>query len=155
MNVSPQLTALKHYSRLASAGIAGLYAGGTAFALVIQHRTHVALGPVAGLEAFRVHLRYSPVMLPLNALVLAGGLCSWLLCRDRHYAMGAAVSAAIGLHTGLLMEPVYNAIRDKRLDSHPQREREAMRIMHRWGRLHAVRVLLSLITFALYLKGIK
>jgi hypothetical protein len=121
---------------------AGLFAGGAMMQSVVDHPSRLAAESAVGLDQMQRSLRAADPYMPL--LASAGAMSSFWSFRIG--AEPAELLAAILLltvipFTLIFIMPVNKSIH--RLS--PSNAAEFSRLMHRWGRLHAIRSLCGLV----------
>ena len=85
---------------------------------------------------------------PLAAIGSLGALFSWWLDRDLPWLIGGLLLLLIILFTFVAILPTNKRLESRELDL---RSEEAGSLMRRWGRLHAVRSILSVLAFVIFL----
>ncbi len=85
---------------------------------------------------------------PLAAIGALAALVSWWLDRGLAWLIGGLLLLLIIPFTLLVIMPTNKRLESRELDL---RSEEAGRLLRRWGRLHAVRSILSVIAFVIFL----
>jgi len=129
---------------------AGLFAGAAIYINTVEHPARLSCGTELAVREFAPSYHRATVM--QVSLALSGcvtGLWSAWLREDAWLAMGAILLGAVVPFTLTAIFPTNKQLLDPALDPHSQR---AMDLLVRWGRLHAVRSVLSGIAFVLFLQ---
>jgi anthrone oxygenase-like protein len=126
---------------------AGLFAGAAIYINAVEHPARLSCGSEIALRQFAPSYRRATVMQASLAVVgcLSGLWYAWLL-RDVWVGLAAALLGAVVPFTLIVILPTNKL--DPSLD---QRGARAAALLGRWGRLHAVRSLLSSVAFVLLL----
>jgi Domain of unknown function (DUF1772) len=128
---------------------AGLFAGAALYVTLVEHPARTGCGPLLAVAQFRKsYPRGAALQAPLAiagclaaaGTWLAGGGAGWLLA-------GVALGAVVP-YTLVVILPTNRRLLDPALEPDTP---EAARLLRRWGLLHHVRTLLSLVAFALML----
>ncbi len=85
---------------------------------------------------------------PLAAIGALAALVSWWFDRGLAWLIGGLLLLLIIPFTLLVIMPTNKRLESRELDL---RSEEAGRLLRRWGRLHAVRSILSVIAFVIFL----
>ena len=85
---------------------------------------------------------------PLAAIGSLGALLTWWFDRDLIWLIGGLLLLLIILFTFVAIMPINRRLESQELDL---RSAEAGILLRRWGRLHAVRSILSVAAFVLFL----
>ena len=128
---------------------AGLFSGAALYLNLVEHPARMACGPeLAVLEFAPSYKRATLLQVPL-ALVgsLAGGLEAWRQANTR-LLVASLLLVAVVPFTLVVILPTNHRLLDPSLDA---RSSEAVALLMRWGRLHAVRTLLSFLAFLVFL----
>ena len=110
------------------------------YIMLVEHPARVASGPAAGRAQFRPsYHRAAPWQASFAAItLLSGGLAAMLTGHWAWLAGALAVSAVIPL-TLVVIRPTNQRL----LSAEPLADAETLRLLDRWGRLHAVRTALG------------
>jgi hypothetical protein len=128
---------------------AALFAGAALYVNVAEHPSRMGLETrMAALQWAPSYKRATWLQAPLAILSLLCGVAVWLLGGDRGWLVAAVLIGAVVPFTFLIIMPINHRLLapDRDLSSPETRELLAL-----WGRLHAVRTLLSLASAVLYL----
>lgn len=123
----------------------GLFAGGAAFVTVAEHPGRLAAGVDVALAEFGPsYVRAAPWQAGLAVVALVAGL-----------NIGSSVRAATLLMGGVLVLSVVALAKPSHaLISGHAGAPDALRLLRRWGRLHAVRAVLGTGAFLAYVGGV-
>ncbi len=128
---------------------AGLFAGASLYVNLVEHPARVSCGPELAVREFAPSYKRATVM--QVSLALAGlvvGLAAAFVDSDLRLALASVLLVAVVPFTLIVILPVNKRLMDPSLDSGSG---EAVELLTRWGRLHAVRTALSLASFVLFL----
>lgn len=128
---------------------AGLFAGAAIYINAVEHPARVSCGNDVALREFAPSYRRATVMQASLAVIgcLAGLLSAWVL-NDLWVGLGALLLGAVVPFTLVVILPTNKQLLDPSLDPSDAR---ATDLLTRWGRLHAVRSVLSTVAFVLFL----
>jgi hypothetical protein len=134
---------------IVAATCAGLFAGAAIYINAVEHPARVSCGNDVALLEFRPSYRRASVMQASLAVIgcLAGLWSSWVL-RDAWVAFGALLLGAVVPFTLIVILPTNKQLLEPSLDPRNSRTTD---LLARWGRLHAVRSVLSSIALVLFL----
>jgi len=128
---------------------AGLFAGAAIYVNAVEHPARLSCGVDVALREFAPSYRRATVM--QASLAIAGcvmGLWSAWLNSDVWLASGAILLGSVVPFTLVVMLPTNHQLVDSALDPGGQK---ATQLLRRWGRLHAVRSVLSGAAFLILL----
>jgi hypothetical protein len=128
---------------------AALFAGAALYINVAEHPSRMGLETrMAALQWAPSYKRATWLQAPLALLSLTCGVAVWLLGRGWGWLVAAVLVGAVVPFTFLMIMPTNHKLLapDRDLSSSETRE-----LLVRWGRLHAVRTLLSLAGAMVYL----
>ncbi len=134
---------------LLATAAAGLFAGAAIYVTFVEHPARVSCGSVLAVTEFGPSYRRATVM--QVALALAGvgaGVARWALGGGLGWLVGVAALGAVVPFTLIVILPTNHRLMDPALD---KASSEAEMLLARWGRLHAVRSVLSLLAFCCFL----
>ena len=124
---------------------AGLFAGAALYVSLVEHPARVSLGPRAAVEEFRPSYRRGAAMqAPLSLLGAAAALGRGTIDGSLAWLAGGVALGALVPFTLLVIRPTNSRL----LADTPQIDADAL--LARWGRLHAVRTVVSLVVFAAF-----
>jgi Domain of unknown function (DUF1772) len=132
---------------LVSTVAAGLFAGAAVYITAVEHPARVACGPELAVREFAPSYQRGTIMQASLAVVgcLAGLAAGWLR-EDPVMAVAALLLGAVVPFTLVVIFPTNKRLLDPALDL---RSDNARQLLARWGRLHAVRSVLSTSAFIL------
>jgi len=128
---------------------AGLFAGAGIYVNAVEHPARLSCGVDVALREFAPSYRRATVM--QASLAIAGctmGVWSAWLYGDVWLASGAVLLGSVVPFTLVVMLPTNHQLVDPALDPGGQK---ATQLLRRWGRLHAVRSVLSGTAFLILL----
>src|SRR5262245_53108311 len=128
---------------------AGLFAGAAIYINAVEHPARVSCGNDVALREFAPSYRRATVMQASLAVVgCLAGLCSAYVLWDAWVGFGALLLGTVVPFTLLVILPTNKQLLEPSLDPRDARTTE---LLTRWGRLHAVRSVLSSLAFVLFL----
>ena len=126
---------------------AGLFAGAAIYITLVEHPARLECGTELAATEFGPSYRRATLMqASLAALGLAAALVAWIQGRGLLVLVGGLLLGAVIPFTLLVILPTNKRLLDPGLD---RRSAEAAALLDRWGRLHAVRSMLSGLGFGL------
>jgi anthrone oxygenase-like protein len=128
---------------------AGLFAGAAVYITAVEHPARISCGTELALREFAPSYKRATVM--QAALAVAGcisGLAAAWQRQDLTLAVGALLLGAVVPFTLVVIFPTNARLLDPALDP---RAAEASQLLEKWGRLHAVRSVLSTVAFLVLL----
>jgi Domain of unknown function (DUF1772) len=128
---------------------AGMFAGAAIYINAVEHPARLSCGNEIALRQFAPSYHRGTLMQASLAVTgcLSGLWSAWLL-RDVWIGLGAVVFGAVVPFTLIVILPTNKQLLDPSLDQGGVR---ATALLVRWGRLHAMRSLLSSVGFVLLL----
>ena len=128
---------------------AGLFAGAALYINAVEHPARLSCGTELALREFAPSYRRATVLQASLAIAgCAAGLWSAWASGDAQLAVPAVLLGAVVPFTLIVIFPTNKRLLDPSLDPSAQ---NATDLLVRWGRLHAVRTMLSSIAFVLFL----
>ena len=128
---------------------AGIFAGAAIYINVVEHPARLSCGNEVALRQFAPsYYRATVMQAPLAVMGCLSGLLSAWLFRDAWIAVGAVLLGSVVPFTLIVILPTNKQLLDSSLDRSGVR---ATVLLIRWGRLHAIRSLLSSVAFVLLL----
>jgi hypothetical protein len=128
---------------------AGLFAGAAIYLTFVEHPARVSCGPALAVTEFGPSYKRATVMqAPLALVGASAGIVRWAAGGGLGWVVGAVVLGAVVPFTLVAILPVNHRLLDAALD---KASPEATALLARWGRLHAVRSVLSLVAFVWFL----
>ena len=124
---------------------AGLFAGAAVYVSLVEHPARVSLGSRAAVHEFRPSYRRGAAMqAPLALIGAAAGITRWALGGSVAWLVGGVALGALVPFTLLVIRPTNTRLLADAVDV------DADALLARWGRLHAVRTVVSLGVFAAF-----
>jgi hypothetical protein len=128
---------------------AALFAGAALYINVAEHPSRMGLETrIAALQWAPSYRRATWLQAPLAILSLLGGVGVWLLGGGWGWLVAAVLIGAVVPFTFVIIMPTNHKLLASNRDLSSSETRE---LLIRWGRLHAVRTLLSLASAMVYL----
>jgi hypothetical protein len=128
---------------------AGLFAGAAIYINVVEHPARLSCGAELAIREFAPSYHRATFMqVSLAVTGCVTGLWSAWAGSDSTQALGAILLGAVVPFTLVAILPTNKHLLDPTLDP---RSPEAIRLLNRWGRLHAMRSILSTAAFLLFL----
>jgi anthrone oxygenase-like protein len=126
---------------------AGLFAGAALYVSLVEHPARIEGGPALALAEFRPSYRRGAVMqASLAAVGCLAGVAGWARGGGATMLVAGLLLAAIIAFTLVVILPTNKRLLDPALDS---RSPEAVTLLARWERLHAVRTGAGALAFLL------
>ena len=128
---------------------AGLFAGAAIYINLVEHPARMECGTDLAVTEFAPSYRRAAVM--QGVLGAAGSLVAtgaWLTGSSVWWLVGGIILGAVIPFTLVVIFPTNKRLLDSSLDRGSEL---ASKLLTRWGRLHAVRSTLSLISFLLFI----
>ena len=124
---------------------AGLFAGAALYVTVAEHPGRMECGPAVALREFGPSYRRAAVMQVILAVAGCGaGVAAWARGAGGGWLVGALLLGALIPFTLLVIMPVNHRLLDATLD---RESPDAVELLTRWGRLHAIRTAVSVAVF--------
>jgi len=131
---------------------AGLFAGAAIYITLVEHPARMECGTELAATEFGASYRRATLMqASLAAVGLAAALVAWIQGRGLLVLVGGLILGVVIPFTLLVILPTNKRLLDSGLD---RRSAEAAELLERWGRLHAVRSVLSAVAFGLLVWGL-
>jgi hypothetical protein len=126
-----------------------LFAGAALYVSVVEHPTRLGLDTrTAAMQWAPSYARATWLQAPLALLSLACGVAAWLLGAGFGWLIAALLVGSVVPFTFAAIMPTNNKLLDPGRDL---ASAETRALLVQWGRLHAVRTVLSLVGAAVYL----
>jgi hypothetical protein len=127
----------------------GLFAGAATYITVVEHPARMQCGTRLALTEFSPsYKRATAMQAPLAAVGLLSGTAAWLIGAHFLWAVGGVLLGAVIPLTLIVIAPTNKQLPDPALD---RDSALGQRLLLRWGRLHAFRTILSLVSFVMFL----
>jgi len=129
----------------------GLFAGAALYISVVEHPARMACGTALAVAEFGPSYRRATVM--QVSLAIAGfvaAIASWLLTSKVAWLNGGVLIVLVIPFTLLVILPTNKKLLDPSLNRSSEAARQ---FLVRWGRLHAMRTVLSLAAFVMLVRA--
>ena len=128
---------------------AGLFAGAAIYISAVEHPARLSCGPELAVREFAPSYRRATVMqAPLAVIGCITGLWAAWSAGDAWLAVGAILLGAVEPFTLIVIFPTNKRLLSPAVDPGSN---EVRALLDRWGRLHAIRTVMSTAAFALFL----
>ena len=126
----------------------GLFTGAAVYLSFVEHPARMSCGAALALREFGPsYKRAAPMQATLALLGAIAALAHWAQQGGALWLVGAALIAAVVPLTLVVIRPV----NERLLATEEPDADAALTLLTRWGRLHALRSALSLMSFVLFL----
>jgi hypothetical protein len=130
-----------------------LFAGAAVYVNLVEHPARLSCGTEIAVTQWAPSYKRGTVMqVSLAVLATLGGVSRWLQGGGSIWLSGAACILAVIPFTFIVILPTNHKLLEPGRDL---RSEETRALLEAWGRLHAVRSVLSLIASLLFLVGLK
>src|SRR5919198_3046589 len=127
----------------------GLFAGAALYITIVEHPARVECGVPIAVAEFRPSYRRAAVLQASLAIVGAlAALGRWWASGGRGWLVAGLLLGAVIPFTLVVVLPTNRRLLDGSLNT---TSREAAVLLRRWGRLHAIRTVASLVAFLILL----
>ena len=127
----------------------GLFAGTSLYINLVEHPARMRVGTHVALAEFAPsYCRATVTQVSLASLGFLGALVAWRLRSDARWLVGGGLLVSVIPFTALAILPTNKQLLDPATANDSAL---AERLLNRWGRLHAVRSVLSLAALLLFL----
>jgi uncharacterized membrane protein len=128
---------------------AGLFAGAAVYINLVEHPARVECGVDSALMEFAPSYRRAAVLQgALAATGFLSAIAAWFIGASFWWLVGGSVLGSIIPFTLVVVFPTNRKLLDPALDSNSE---SASMLLARWAKLHAVRSVLSLIAFLIFI----
>lgn len=128
---------------------AGLFAGAAIYINLVEHPARIECGTDLAITEFAPSYRRAAVMQGiLGAVGFLVAAAAWLRGSSVWWLIGGIILGAVIPFTLIVIFPTNKRLLDSSLDKSSEL---ASKLLKRWGRLHAVRSGLSLISFLIFI----
>ncbi len=126
----------------------GLFAGAALYVTLVEHPARVECGTALAVAEFGPSYRRATVMQALLAAVaFLAALGAWASSWNSAWLLGGILIVTVIPFTLIVILPTNKKLLDPSLDRSSETARQ---LLTRWGRLHAVRTVLSLTAFLVF-----
>jgi uncharacterized membrane protein len=137
--------------QLLAAWSAGLFAGAAIYINLVEHPARMQCGTALAVTQFAPSYHRAAVLqASLAAVGSVSAAAAWLIGAKLSWLIGGLFLVAVIPFTLLVIFPTNKQLLDPALEKDSQRARQ---LLTHWGRLHAVRSVLSLIAFVIFLSA--
>ncbi len=128
---------------------AGLFSGAAWYITLVEHPARMACGSELAVREFGPSYRRATVLQASLALVgsVAGAIAAWKYS-DTNLLLASLLLVAVVPFTLIVILPTNKRLLDPSLDP---KSAQAIALLNRWGRLHAVRSVLSFLALVIFL----
>jgi hypothetical protein len=127
----------------------GIFAGAAMYVNFVEQPARLSCGVELAVTEWRPSYKRGTLMqAPLAVIGSLAALVSWWFDRDFAWLVGGLLLLIIIPFTLVVIFPTNKRLESRELDL---RSEEAGSLLRRWGRLHAVRSILSGVTFVIFL----
>ena len=128
---------------------AGLFAGAAIYIDLAEQPARKQIDTAAALAEWRPSYKRAAVVQPLLAGVgFLSAIAAWLMGASVWWLVGGALLVAVIPYTLIIVFPTNNRLLDPTIDKDPDLAR---RLLIRWGRLHTVRSVMSLVALLIFM----
>ncbi len=128
---------------------AGLFAGAATYVTFVEHPARMQCGTRLAVTEFGPsYKRATAMQAPLAAVGFLSGTAAWLIGAHILLAVGGVFLGAVIPLTLIVIMPTNKQLLDPALDKDSAL---AKQLLVRWGRLHALRTILSGVAFVIFL----
>jgi hypothetical protein len=128
---------------------AGLFAGAAIYINLVEHPARVECGVESALREFAPSYRRAAVLQgALAAIGFLSAIAAWFMGASFWWLVGGSVLGLVIPFTLVVIFPTNKKLLDPALDRSSE---SASMLLARWGKLHAVRSVLSLIAFLIFI----
>jgi hypothetical protein len=130
----------------------GIFFGAAVYVNLVEHPARISCGvPLAVTEWRPSYKRGTLMQAPLALIGSLSALAVWWFQGGAAWLVGGALLLLIVPFTLVVIFPTNKRLESQELDLHSE---EASRLLRRWGRLHAIRSILSGVAFLAFLSAL-
>jgi hypothetical protein len=127
----------------------GLFAGAAVYITLVEHPARMECGTELAATEFGPSYRRAAIMqASLAVLGFVASIAAWLAEHNWVWLLGGVLLVAVVPFTLVVILPTNKKLLDPALDKGSE---EARQLLLRWGRLHAVRSILSMLSLLIFL----
>ena len=128
---------------------AGLFAGGAIYVNLVEHPARMQCGTSLAVTEFAPSYHRGAIMqATLAAIGFVSATAAWLTSSSVWWLIGGGALLVAIVFTLVVIFPTNKRLLDSALDKNSEL---ALKLLIRWGRLHAVRSLLGLVSFLIFI----
>jgi hypothetical protein len=129
--------------------VSGIFAGAAVYVNLVEQPARLSCGVELAVRQWRPSYKRGTMMqAPLAVVGSFAALTSWWFDRGLSWLIGGLLLLLIIPFTFIAILPTNKRLESRELDL---RSEEAGHLLRRWGRLHAVRSILSVVAFVIFL----
>jgi hypothetical protein len=130
----------------------GIFFGAAVYVNLVEHPARISCGvPLAVAEWRPSYKRGTRMQAPLALIGSFSALAAWWFEGGAAWLIGGVLLLLIVPFTLVVIFPTNKRLESQELDLHSE---EASRLLRRWGRLHAIRSILSGVAFLAFLSAL-
>ena len=130
----------------------GIFCGAAVYVNLVEHPARISCGvPLAVTEWRPSYKRGTLMQAPLALIGSLSALAVWWFQGGAAWLIGGVLLLLIVPFTLVVIFPTNKRLESQELDLHSE---EASRLLQRWGRLHAIRSILSGVAFLAFLSAL-
>jgi hypothetical protein len=130
----------------------GIFFGAAVYVNLVEHPARISCGvPLAVAEWRPSYKRGTRMQAPLALIGSLSALTVWWFDGGAAWLIGGVLLLLIVPFTLVVIFPTNKRLESQELDLHSE---EASRLLQRWGRLHAIRSILSGVAFLVFLSAL-
>jgi hypothetical protein len=130
----------------------GIFFGAAVYVNLVEHPARISCGvPLAVAEWRPSYKRGTRMQAPLALIGSFSALAAWWFEGGAAWLIGGVLLLLIVPFTLVVIFPTNKRLESQELDLHSE---EASRLLQRWGRLHAIRSILSGVAFLAFLSAL-
>jgi uncharacterized membrane protein len=131
---------------------AGLFSGAAIYINLVEHPARMSCGTYVAVTEFRPSYKRATVMqASLAVFGSINAVLAWFFGGGLSWLIGGILLGSVVPFTLIVIFPTNRQLLDPNLDNNSDL---ALRLLTRWGRLHAVRSVLSFVAFTVFLSGL-
>ena len=128
---------------------AGLSSGAALYVTLVEHPARIECGTALAVTVFGPSYRRATVMQAvLTAIAFLLSIGAWVSTSNSGWLLGGSFVVAVIPFTLIAILPTNKKLLDPSLDRSSD---AALRLLKKWGRLHAIRTVLGMVAFAVFL----
>ena len=128
---------------------AGLFAGAAIYLNLVEHPARMECGTELAVTEFAPSYRRATIMqVALSVVGFLSATAVWLMGGSLWWLIGGVIFIAVIPFTLIVIFPTNKKLLDSSLDKSSEL---ASKLLIQWGRLHAVRSILSLVAFLIFI----
>ena len=127
----------------------GLFAGAAVYITLVEHPARMECGTEVATTEFRPSYRRAAFMqISLALLSFVCSIIAWVAEGNWAWLLGGVLLVGVIPFTLVVIRSTNNQLLDPALD---KKSEQARQLLLKWGRLHAVRTIMSLLSLAVFL----